>query len=83
MPRFTWVKIYLPVLFFINSCPAFSQNVLTDTSGDVSSFRNAVDLYHRFLAPETGLYNGSEYAYNAYYPFTINEGHPFFQSKTL
>ena len=29
------------------------------------------------------MYNGSEYAYNAYYPFTINEGDPFFQSKTF
>ena len=29
------------------------------------------------------LYNGSEYTYNAYYPFTINEGHPFFQSNNF
>jgi hypothetical protein len=38
-------------------------------------------LYHHFLSPETGLYNGSQYTYAAYYPFPINEGHPFFQSK--
>jgi hypothetical protein len=82
MPRFTFVKILL-CTFFINSYQAFSQNFITDTSGDSSSFQSAVNLYHRFLTPETGLYNGSEYAYNAYYPFTINEGHPFFQSKTF
>jgi hypothetical protein len=80
MPRVTWVKIYLLSTFFISSCQAFSQNIITDTSGDTSSFQTAVNLYQRFLAQETGLYNGSEYAYNAYYPFTINEGHPFFQS---
>ena len=27
------------------------------------------------------MYDGSEYSYTTYYPFTIDEGHPFFQSK--
>lgn len=83
MRWFTLTKIYLVGIFFINPCQGYSQNFLTDTSGKISSFQRAVNLYHRFLSPETGLYDGSEYAYNAYYPFTINEGHPFFQSKNF
>ncbi len=79
----TLAKLYLLSSFFINSFQAFSQNYITDSSGEKSSFQRAVNLYHRFLSPETGLYDGSEYAYNAYYPFTINEGHPFFQSKNF
>lgn len=77
----TLAKLYLLSSFFINSFQAFSQNYTTDTSGENPSFQRAVNLYHRFLSPETGLYDGSEYAYNAYYPFIINEGHPFFQSN--
>ena len=77
----TLMKIFLLLIFFINSYKAFSQNSLPDTSAKISSLHNAVNLYHRFLYPETGLYNGSEYAYKVYYPFTINEGHPFFLSK--
>ena len=40
-----------------------------------------MNLYHQFLSPETGLYNGSEYAYKLHYPFTINEGHPFYMTE--
>ena len=81
MPRCTLVKIYLLSTFFITSYRAYTQNIATDAPGDSSSIQSAVNFYHRFLSPETGLYNGSEYAYNTYYPFTITEGHPFFQEK--
>ena len=83
MPRFTLVTIYLLSTFFINHYEACAQNFMADTSEESFSFQRAVNLYHQFLSPESGLYNGSEYAYNAYYPFTINEGDPFFQSKTF
>lgn len=83
MSRFTLVTIYLLSAFFINSYKVFSQNFIADTSRETSSFHNAVNLYHRFLSPERGLYDGSEYTYGAYYPFIINEGHPFFQSKNF
>jgi len=78
---FTFVKIFLPSIFFITFHRASSQNTTPDTSSQTSSLKNAINLYHRFLSPETGLYDGTEYAYAAYYPFTINEGHPFFQEK--
>jgi len=81
MRWFTLVKIFLLSTFFISSHKASSQNFIADTSEETSSLHNAVSLYHRFLYPETGLYDGSEYAYNLYYPFVINEGDPFFQSK--
>ena len=77
----TLMKIFLLLIFFISSYKTFSQNSIPDTSAEISSLHNAVNLYHRFLSPETGLYNGSEYAYNVHYPFTIHEGHPFFLSK--
>ncbi len=81
MRWFTLVRIFLLSTFFINSYKASSQNFITDTSAESSSLHNAINLFHRFLYPETGFYNGSEYAYNLYYPFVINEGDPFFQSK--
>src|SRR5258708_22748261 len=83
MQRVTLVKIFLPAFFFVNSFEAFPQNLITDTSGETTSFQQAVNNYHQFLSPETGLYDGKEYTYNLYYPFEINEGHPFFQSKNF
>lgn len=80
MRLFTFVKIFLLNTFFINSHKAISQNFIADTSAETSSLHNAVNLYHGFLSPETGLYNGSEYVYNVYYPFVINKGDPFFKS---
>ncbi|MEO6456467.1 MAG: hypothetical protein ABIN97_20490 [Ginsengibacter sp.] len=79
-----WFKIVragLLSIIFVNSYKASSQNFVSDTSAKTSLLKNAVNLYHKFLLPETGLYNGSEYTYKAYYPFVINEGHPFFISK--
>lgn len=81
MRLFTFAKIFLLNAFFINSHKAIAQNFIPDTSAETSSLHNAVNLYHRFLYPETGLYNGSEYVYNVYYPFIINQGDPFFQSN--
>ena len=81
MARFTLVKIYLLSTFFTNPFQVSSQNFIADTSGKAFALHNAVNLYHRFLSPENGLYDGSEYTYYIYYPYTINEGHPFFQTK--
>ena len=81
MPSFTLIKTYLLAALFLTSREGFSQTSMTGTRDKDTSFNNAVNLYHRFLSPETGLYNGSEYTYYAYYPIVINEGHPFFQSK--
>ena len=81
MRLFSPGKILLPVILFMNSNRGDSQNILADTSVKTSSVYSAVKLYHQFLTPETGLYNGSQYAYNSYYPFEINQGDPFFISK--
>lgn len=83
MQRFILIKFFLPGLFFLNSQQAFSQNSIIDTSGETTSFKEAVNYYHQFLSPETGLYDGSEYTYNTYYPIQINEGDPFFLSKNF
>ncbi|MEO8766301.1 MAG: hypothetical protein ABI416_18520 [Ginsengibacter sp.] len=77
------VKIYLLATLILTSYTALPQTSLTDTSIEITSLHNAVNFYHSFLSPETGLYNGSEYTYYAYYPFVINEGHPFFQSNSF
>jgi len=67
MQRFILIKIFLLAFFFVNSFQAFPQNFITDTSGETASFRQAVNNYHQFLSPETGLYDGKEYTYNLYY----------------
>ncbi|MEO6328623.1 MAG: hypothetical protein ABIO55_06815 [Ginsengibacter sp.] len=68
-------------IFFLNSYNVSSQNFIADTSAKTSALKSALNLYNQFFSPPTGLYNGSEYTYNAYYPFKINEGDPFFQSQ--
>jgi hypothetical protein len=83
MQRFILIKIFLPALLFLISFRAFTQNFITDTSQQTASFQKAVDYYHQFLFPETGLYDGSEYTYKTYYPLQINEGHPFFQYENF
>ena len=75
------LKVFLLIYFFITYSASYAQNVATDATIQPSSLDSALSVYHRTLYPETGLYNGSEYAYNAYYPFVINEGNPFFISK--
>src|SRR5205085_4116394 len=79
--RWFAAKIFLLSVFFVSFNNVLSQNTSTDSSSEALQLHNVINLYHALLAPETGLYNGSEYAYNVYYPFTINEGHPFFLKK--
>lgn len=83
MKCFVLGTIFLLSAFLLNSNKVFSQNFIADTLQETSRLHNAINLYHQYLSPESGLYDGSEYAYNAYYPFTINEGHPFFQSRNF
>ncbi len=67
----------------LNFNKVFSQNFTADTLQESPGFHNTVNVYHQYLSPETGLYDGSEYSYTTYYPFTIDEGDPFFQLKTF
>ena len=38
-------------------------------------YYNALQIYHQYVTPETGLFRGSEYVQ---YGHTLREGHPFF-----
>jgi len=58
-----------------------SQQVVPDSVQATPGVQAAIHLYHTALSPENGLYNGSEYPYNQYYPFRIAEGHPFLVSQ--
>lgn len=49
----------------------------TDSLNYYNSIEHAKNLYHQFIDPPTGLYNGSEYV--NYYN-NIKEGHPFFET---
>ena len=75
---FTLFKIFLWVAFFVNSYGTFAQNSPDDSAAEFSPLHNALAIYHTALSPETGLYDGIQYPYEAYYPIPINEGHPFF-----
>ncbi len=83
MKLFVLITIFFSSTFFLKSTKAFSQTFISDTLSDAASIKNAVIVYHQYLSPETGLYDGSEYSYATYYPFTIDEGHPFFESKNF
>ncbi|MEP7252497.1 MAG: hypothetical protein ABI683_08960 [Ginsengibacter sp.] len=67
--------------FFIQPNIARSQSVAT--TNDSVAIKNALNIYHQYMSPESNLYDGSEYTYNTYYPFIINEGDPFFFSKNF
>ncbi len=77
---FSHTRLFLFFIFIAIGNNCTSQDY-EDSLSDKSGIENAINLYHRFLSPEPGLYNGPEYAYNQYYPFIINEGDPFFLSK--
>lgn len=80
MSKLISTSTFLQGVFFLFFSAASAQDFVKDTAVKTASFL-AVNSYHQFLTPETGLYNGSEYTYNTYYPLTINEGNPFFQSN--
>jgi hypothetical protein len=79
-----WVilfKIIFRSVLFVSSYGSFAQNTSGDSSAELSPLHDALKVYHASLFPEPGLYNGSQYPYDVYYPFTINEGHPFFLTE--
>jgi hypothetical protein len=80
MNNVSLTKIFLLTIFFISSYSAGAQNWKADSLAESSSLNTAINLYHHVLSPETGFYNGREYAYDLYYPFKIDESHPFFLS---
>ena len=55
----------------------YAQNDTTHNNNEMMAAQYAINAYHQYLAPQTNLYNGSEYVDYAY---TINEGIPFFET---
>lgn len=67
------LAICLVFPFFYSS----AQSNEADSLSYVNAKQHAISLYHQFMAPETGLLNGSQYIS---YAQTIQEGIPFFES---
>ncbi len=76
--RICCLKIITAIFLLILSHKALSQTAATAVT--TIGVNEAINLYHRFLQPETGLYNGTEYIDYAY---LINEGSPYFMSAQL
>lgn len=74
------VNCFLLFIFCFIYSAGKTQPVLKDSTFFSATISNAVKAYHGFLTPESGLYNGSEYAG---YPFRFTEGHQFFEVNEL
>ncbi|SKA13570.1 hypothetical protein [Sediminibacterium ginsengisoli] len=74
-------KLTLPgatlIIVMISGC---LRSYAQQPAADPAAVYNAVQLYHKALNPETGLYNGSQYLD---YTFKLKEGIPFFRSATF
>jgi hypothetical protein len=79
--RLSAIPYYSCLLFFcslhtsIRAQPAGKDSLIT-----TGAYYNALQVYHRYLTPETGLYRGSEYVQYAY---TLKEGHPYFDDGRM
>ena len=73
-PKLTLPKATLIIVCMISGC---MQLYAQQPGGDQAAVYNAVQVYHKAMNPETGLYNGSQYLD---YTFKLKEGIPFFQS---
>src|SRR5215468_10405569 len=69
------LTVGLFLAFFLCPETGKSQSSENDSSVYTTSVLSAIKVYHQFLAPESGLYNGSEYTG---YPFTFTEGYAYF-----
>ncbi len=64
--------LLMTILFsFVFTLLSFGQI----TADERKPYNDAIQLYHQFLNPETGLYNGMEYIDYAY---SVQDGTPFF-----
>ena len=74
--RLLAIPCYASILFFctlytsIQAQPAAKDSLIT-----ASAYSNALQVYHHYIAPDPGLYRGSEYVQYAY---TLKAGHPYF-----
>ena len=67
-------------MFCLGDKTISAQSLESDSSFYLAAISNAIGVYHSYLTPESGLYNGSEYAG---YPIRLTEGHQFFDTNEL
>lgn len=70
-------KHILITCFLFSTLYTIAQSNEADSLSYIHAKQNAISVYHEFMAPETGLFNGSQYIS---YAQTIQEGIPFFES---
>jgi hypothetical protein len=70
-------KYILVTCFLFPALYTIAQSNEADSLLYTNAKQHAISLYHEFMAPETGLFNGSQYIS---YAQTIQEGIPFFES---
>jgi hypothetical protein len=79
--RLLAVSPYAGILLF---CCLYSsiqaQSIGKDSLVIPEEYSNALQVYHHYLAPETRLYRGSQYAE---YAHLLKDGHPFFDDGHL
>ena len=76
--RLSALSFCLSALFFgclFNQTQAQSTRDKDSLVNRGVAYSNTLEFYHQYLAPESGLYRGSQYADYAY---LIKDGHPFF-----
>ena len=74
----TLVRTIVIISFFLVPLWSVAQMSGADSAMRASAESNAIQLYHRFIANESALYNGQQYIE---YDSRIHVGHPYFQSK--
>ncbi len=74
--RLSAIPFYSCILFFCSLYTSIrAQPAGKDSLATRAAYYNALQVYHKYLTPETGLYRGSEYVQYAY---SLKEGHPYF-----
>lgn len=75
-------RLYCGSLLFCHllTGSAQAQSVPSDSlpAGARAAYDTALDQYHTYLAPESGLYRGNEYAS---YEYQLRSGHPYFDDN--
>ncbi len=79
MRRIFLTAIVFPLAFCVAPLTAFPQGSVS--INDSLAMAKAVDVYHSYMTPESGLYDGSEYPYNVYYTVKLADSDPFFISN--
>ena len=68
---------------FLYALPLFVTSQDNTPVNDSLAIARAIGMYHKSMNPESGLYDGSEYPYTAYYPVAPADSDPFFINSTF